>query len=283
MVLSVKQLRLLGIAAVMALSALHLACSETKKVSDEPKKDSYAGLYKGRGASSEVRFRKANVGYTLTVKHETDFQFRIDENGQVVGEGQVTYDLTPNTEGIDSLVASVRGAMGVMGVAGSIPGVKHDDFEAKNKHIEKAGEAADTAGKAGEIGSVGLSYKAPHLKNGPELRYFRLKGKVDKTTLLDGQGEELRLILEVDGDYKARDGTSDSQLIAQWEVNNKKEEVKFPCWSPFLKSDGKTFAVLKRGEGGVWTADFSAKGTHRNNDKNWQEYGYYWLVQKRDF
>lgn len=111
-----------------------------------------------------------------------------------------------------------------------------------------------------------------------------LSATVDgEQSLLDGQREELRLVLEIDGDYTRHGGTPDKHLVAAWAVNNKQEEVKFPCWSPFLKADGKHFAVLKRGEGGIWTADFSAKGTHRNNDKNWQEYGYYWLVQKRDF
>jgi hypothetical protein len=271
--------RLVKLAGLAVVACLVASCSKK----DPKGKDSPTGLYKGRGASEEVRFRHPRGIYSLVVKHNTDFQFKIGDDGQVTGDGQITYELIPNTEGIDALAASVRGAMGVAGMAGGVPGVKTDGFEARNEHLDIAGKSADTAGKGGEIAGVGLSYTAPHLKNGPELRYFKLKGRLERTQLLDGQGEELRLVLEVDGDYKRHDGTADKDLVAAWAVNNKQEEVKFPCWSPFLKADGKLFAVLKRGEGGIWTADFSAKGTHRNNDKNWQEYGYYWLVQKRDF
>ena len=236
----------------------------------------YAGKYKGRGASEEVRFRKQGI-LTLTVKHQVEFAFKIDEQGNVVGDGTITYNLDRNTEGLDSLVASVRSAMNIVpGVGGAVGAV--------SKEAKEVASGIDTGEKILGKNSPGkLSYDAPHLKHGPEIRYFNIKGKVDTTTLADGAGQELRLTLAVDGDFKRPDGKVDSDLIAQWEVNGVKEEKSFPCWSPFL--DG--FGVLKKGEGGTWTADFSKKGEHRENNgkpvKVWEEYGYYWLAQQKDW
>ena len=245
---------------------LFVACSKTAPA------DTYAGKYKGRGASEEVRFNRPGI-LTLTVKHNTDFSFKIDPAGNVTGDGQITYDLTPNTQGLDSIVASVRGAMSMT------PGAAGAAMSAMNQAADVAGKAADASDAAGNTGRKrpgGLSYTATHLKNGPEIRYFHFKGHVDKTSH-DGE-QQLRLTLEIDGDYKRPDGTADPKLIAEYEVNGEKTETSFPCWSPFLKG----FGTLKKGDGGVWSVEFSEKGTHRNDTKVWQEYGYYWLAQQRD-
>ena len=235
----------------------------------------YPGKYKGRGASEEVRFRQTGI-LTLTVKHQVEFSFKIDEKGNVVGDGQITYDLEKDTQGLDSIAASVRGAMGMVpGVPGAV-----GSFNQASDVAGKAAEANDAAGTGGNSkNSAGLSYVAPHLKNGPEIRFFRLKGKVETVQLHDGGGQELRLALEVDGDFKRPDGTPDPNLIAQYEVNGQKTEQSFPCWTPFLKG----FGVLKKGEGDIWTADFSEKGQNREGKKIWHEYGYYWLVQQKDW
>lgn len=253
-----------------------LACLFAAGCQDAPEQAKpaagFAGTYKGRGASEEVRFNRPGV-LTLTVKHETEFSLKIAPDGQVTGEGHITYNMTPNTQGLDSIVASVRGAMSMT------PGAIGSAMSAVNTASDVAGKAAEAGDAAGVKSSGkrpgGLSYTATHLKNGPEVRHFRIKGRIDRTAIAGG--EELRLVLEVDGDYKRPDGTADPKLIAQWEVNGLKEEKPFPCWSPFLKTG---YAVLRKGEGGVWAAEFSEKGTHRNNDKNWQEYGYYWLIQQ---
>ena len=243
------------------------------------KSTGFAGKYKGRGASEEVRFRKKGI-LTLTVKHQVEFSFKIDDKGDVVGDGQITYNLDRDTAGLDALVASVRSAMNIVpGVGGAVSGVGD-----AGKAAGQIAAGIDTGDKIlGNKSPGSLSYDAPHLKNGPEVRHFNLKGKVEKTGLMDGGGDEYRLTLEVDGDLKRPDGKADPDLIAQWEVNGVKEEKSFPCWSPFLKGYG----VLKKGEGGTWTADFSEKGTHRENKGKpvaaWEEYGYYWLVQQKDW
>ncbi len=228
----------------------------------------FVGAYQGRGAGEEVRFRDRNGLLILTVKHSTEFYFAVKEDGSVEGEGTITYDLTRNTEGLDSLVAGVRGALGFYGglvgaaaPAGALGAV--------------AGQAA---GKALEL--PGLQYDAPHLKYGPELRHFRFTGRLETAGKFQGGvkiEEPVRIHLEQVGDFTRPDGKADNQLIAAYEVNRVKEEKSFPCWSPFLKAPG----TFRKGPGDVWIVEFQEKGAHRNGVKVWEEYGYVWMARRK--
>ncbi|MCW8818112.1 MAG: hypothetical protein OQK52_09595, partial [Ignavibacteriaceae bacterium] len=70
-------------------------------------------------------------------------------------------------------------------------------------------------------GVTQVQYYYKGLKDGPENRKFKIKGKV----VTD------KLYLEMDGDVY--DG--DKNLTVEYQVNYKKETPKFPCWTPFLK------------------------------------------------
>lgn len=227
----------------------------------------FVGTYQGRGAGEEVRFRDKNGLLILTVKHSTEFYFAVKEDGTVEGEGTITYDLTRNTEGLDSLVAGVRSALGFYGglVGAAAPAGA------------LGATAGQAAGKALEL--PGLQYDAPHLKNGPELRHFRFSGRLETASRFQGGvriEEPVRIHLEQVGDFTRPDGKADNQLIAAYEVNRVKEEKSFPCWSPFLKAPG----TFRKGPGDVWIAEFQEKGTHRNGVKVWEEYGYVWMARR---
>jgi len=227
----------------------------------------FAGTYQGRGAGEEVRFRDRNGLLILTVKHSTEFYFAVKEDGSVEGEGTITYDLTRNTEGLDSLVAGVRGALGFYGglVGAAAPAGA------------LGATAGQAAGKALEL--PGLQYDAPHLKNGPELRHFRFTGRLETAARFQNGvriEEPVRIFLEQTGDFTRPDGKADNQLIAAYEVNRVKEEKPFPCWSPFLKAP----ATFRKGPGDVWIAEFQEKGVHRNGVKVWEEYGCVWLARQ---
>jgi len=226
------------------------------------------GNWTGRAAGEEVRFRANNGILILTVKHNAEFFFHIDENGNIDGEGTIEYDLERNTTGLDNLAAGVRGLMGLMPGAPGLPG---------------SGGKAALAGKMGDAttgapGVTSLQYEAPHLKNGKEVRHFKFSGKAEMSTgYWDGeQKNNWKLTLQQEGDFTTPDGSADNQLIAAWEVNLVKEEKPFPCWSPFLK----TPATLRKGPGGIWIAEFQEKGKNRNGVKVWQEYGYVWMARQ---
>ncbi len=221
------------------------------------------GGWIGKGASSETRFRGPGGILILIVKHTNEFFFYVDEKGQLEGEGSIEYDMDRNTQGLDNIVANVRSMMSMLPAA-STPG------------SGGAASSANSMGAAAQGSATQLQYDATHLKNGKEIRHYKFKGHIDQITLLDGQGQERRLYLELVGGYTMPDGKADNNLIAAWEVNNKKEEKAFPCWSPFLKNAG----ILRRGPGGIWMAEFSEKGTHRNGVKPWLEYGYVWMARQ---
>ena len=222
------------------------------------------GGWIGKGASSETRFKAKGDVLILTVKHTTDFFFYMDEKGQIEGEGTIEYDMDRNTQGLDTIAANVRSMMSMMPSA-SAPG-----------NLSGAASSMSNNIGANAQGTAQLQYDATHLKNGKEIRHFKFKGRIEQVTLLDGQGQERRLYLETVGDYATPDGKTDNNLIAEWEVNYKKEEKAFPCWSPFLKNAG----VLRRGPGGIWMAEFQEKGTHRNGVKPWQDFGYVWMARQ---
>jgi len=227
-----------------------------------------AGNWTGRAAGEEVRFRDPNSLLILTVKHNAEFFFHVDETGRITGEGTIEYDLERNTEGLDSLAAGVKGLMGMMPGAPGLPG---------------KGAAAGVAGKMGDAtrdvpGVTSLQYDAPHLKHGKELRHFTFTGQAEMSSGWNS-GERVdhwKMTLVQEGPFTLPDGSTDNQLIAAYEVNKVKEEKPFPCWSPFMKESG----TLRRGPGGAWVVEFQRKGTHREGKKVWQEYGYVWMARQ---
>ncbi len=222
-----------------------------------------AGTWTGYGASSEVRFRHKLGLLTLTVKHKTEFVFVVDKNGKIDGEGSITYDLEKNTSGLDDLVASVHSLMAMAKVPGTGSAI-----------ADKMGE-----GVRNVKGVTQIQYDAPHLKNGPELRHFKFKGKINKGKVMNRFGkftESLYIEIEEVKDFNLIGGKPDNVLIAEYEVNKVKTEAKFPCWSPFINGPG----VVRKGPGKVHIAEFQRKGEHRNNKNVWQEYSYVWLARQ---
>jgi hypothetical protein len=217
---------------------------------------SLKGGWIGGGAGEEVRFRNRNL--TLTVKHASKFFLYIDDKDEITGEGTIEYDLDQNTEGLDELVAEIRGMISAF--VPSIPSLGVSKGPVRDFAKDRI--------------SRGLQYEAPHLKYGPEIRHINIKGWVEKVKLNDYDGA--RVYLQVQGDYTLPDDTADNELIASWEVNKVKEESKFPCWSPFLEQPG----IVRKGPGGYWVIEFQQKGEHRNRVNAWQEYGYYWTARQ---
>ncbi len=222
-----------------------------------------AGTWTGYGASSEVRFRHKLGLLTLTVKHKTEFVFVINKKGEVDGEGTITYDLDNNTSGLDDLVASVHSLMAMAQVPGTGSVV-----------ADKMGE------KARDVkGGTKIQYNAPHLKNGPELRHYKFKGKVNIGKVKDRFGkypESYYIEIEEVKEFTLMGGTPDNVLIAEYEVNKVKTDAKFPCWSPFINGPG----VIRKGPGTVHIAEFQRKGKNRKGKKVWKEYSYVWLARQ---
>lgn len=233
-----------------------------QQLDQERKSCMLAGLYEGRAAGEEVRFRHPRGMLVLTVKHNAEFWFHVDGKGRLEGEGTITYDLTRDTVGLDRLVSSVQGLMGMMPVPGAPGG------GAKGQIADKM--AGTITG--GVSGVNQLQYDAPHLKNGAELRHFKFTGRAIVNETRNGG----KLVIDEVREYTTADGQVDNKLVAAWEVNLKKEESTFPCWSPFLKESG----VFRRGPGALWVIEFQEKGTHREGKKPWQEYGYYWTARQ---
>jgi hypothetical protein len=83
----------------------------------------YVGDWVGIGWGWEVRFRSGdwnghpdekNSVMTLTVRHLTRFDFTVDAKGQVVGNGEVTYDLDPNLCGVYRAAEQINMAIDVL-------------------------------------------------------------------------------------------------------------------------------------------------------------------------
>jgi hypothetical protein len=234
------------------------------------------GNWVGHGAGEEVRFRDPNGLLILTVKHKTEFFFHVDKEGRIEGEGTIEYDLERNTTGLDNLAATVRGLMGLTPMP-SAPG---------------SGPKSGVAGKMGDqatdvSGVTQIQYDAPHLKYGKEIRRFKFTGRIEDGRWikidedLNYAGNDIKTkekLVDLDEvlNFTLVDGTPNNTLVAEYEVNKVKEESNFPCWSPFLKNPG----VLRRGAGGIWVAEFQEKGTHRNEVRVWEEYGYIWMARK---
>jgi hypothetical protein len=128
-------------------------------------------------------------------------------------------------------------------------------------------------------GVTKIQYDAPHLKYGKEIRHYKFTGRIGKGIRdRDGRGKKdsIMLFLDIVTNFTLPDGTPNNTLIAEYEVNKVKQESTFPCWSPFLKNPG----VVRSGPGNIHIAEFTEKGTHRNNKRVWQEYGYVWLARQ---
>ncbi len=155
-------------------------------------------------------------------------------------------------------------------------------------------------------GVTQIQYYYKGLKDGPESRKFKIKGKFG---WLDGAP---KLFLEMDGDVY--DGSKN--LTIEYMVNYKKENAQFPTWEPFLNNAGevhesgtetiyerKTLITKKefidQATGKKVTieipeqitvkkeiyqetpfANFRESGTKRNNVSVWHEYEYIWSTHK---
>ena len=151
-------------------------------------------------------------------------------------------------------------------------------------------------------GVTQVQYYYKGLKDGPENRKFKIKGK-----LISG-----KLFLEMNGDVY--DG--DKNLTVEYQVNYKKENPKFPCWTPFLEDgadvkesgkeiiyESKEFVTIKEFEDPATGkkikievpervtskkeifqhtpfATFRETGTHRDNKSMWHDYEYVWNVHR---
>jgi hypothetical protein len=151
-------------------------------------------------------------------------------------------------------------------------------------------------------GVTQVQYYYKGLKDGPENRKFKIKGK-----LIAG-----KLYLEMNGDVY--DG--DKNLTVEYQVNYKTETPQFPCWTPFLddgayvKESGKEtiyetkeFVTIKEfvdpatgkkikievpervtSKKEIFQhtpfATFRENGTHRDNKSMWHDYEYVWNVHR---
>jgi len=151
-------------------------------------------------------------------------------------------------------------------------------------------------------GVTQVQYYYKGLKDGPENRKFKIKGKLISN----------KLYLEMDGDVY--DG--DKNLTVEYQVNYKKETPKFPCWTPLLEDGGdayesgketiyesKEFVTIKEfvdpATGKKITievpervtskkeifqntpfATFRETGTHRDNKSMWHDYEYVWNAHR---
>ncbi|MBT8380690.1 MAG: hypothetical protein KJN64_15890 [Ignavibacteria bacterium] len=151
-------------------------------------------------------------------------------------------------------------------------------------------------------GVTQVQYYYKGLKDGPENRKFKIKGK-----LISG-----KLYLEMNGDVY--DG--DKNLTVEYQVNYKKETPKFPCWTPFRKDgaavkesgketiyESKEFVTIKEfkdpATGKKITievpervtskkeifqhtpfATFRETGNHRDGKSMWHDYEYVWNVHR---
>ncbi|MCW8962132.1 MAG: hypothetical protein OQJ93_09195 [Ignavibacteriaceae bacterium] len=151
-------------------------------------------------------------------------------------------------------------------------------------------------------GVTQVQYYYKGLKDGPENRKFKIKGKV----VTD------KLYLEMDGDVY--DG--DKNLTVEYQVNYKKETPKFPCWTPFRKDgadakesgketiyESKEFVTIKEFEDPATGkkmkievpervtskkeiyqntpfATFRETGTHRDKKSMWHDYEYVWNAHR---
>lgn len=123
-------------------------------------------------------------------------------------------------------------------------------------------------------GVTQVQYDYKGLRDGPELRTFKISGRVE------GEPEHARLHLRLDGDVEG-----DRNLYLEYTVNYQKSRSPFPAWSPFLDAPGdiRPSAVRQGLTTLSSTATFAQQGRQRNGVKAWHEYEYNWQAERIGF
>lgn len=123
-------------------------------------------------------------------------------------------------------------------------------------------------------GVTQIQYEYKGLTNGPELRTFKISGRVE------GDVEHAKLRLRMDGAVEG-----DQNLYLEYTVNYQKTKSPFPTWSPFLDApaDIRPGAVRQGLTTLSSTARFAQQGTQRNGVKVWHEYDYAWQADRIGF
>ena len=120
-------------------------------------------------------------------------------------------------------------------------------------------------------GVTQIQYDYKGLPHGPELRTFKISGRVE------GDPDHAKLRLRLDGDVEG-----DKNLYLEYTVNYQKSRSPFPAWSPFLDSPGDIRpSPVRQGVTTLSsTASFSQQGRQRNGVKVWHEYEYFWQADR---
>lgn len=120
-------------------------------------------------------------------------------------------------------------------------------------------------------GVTQVQYDYKGLRNGPEIRMFKITGRVE------GDPEHAKLRLRMDGDVEG-----DKNLYLQYTVNYHKTQSPFPAWSPFLDAaaDIRPAIVRQRLTTLSSTAKLEQRGSQRNGVKVWHEYEYTWQAER---
>jgi hypothetical protein len=123
--------------SVVLLASLVRAGAQAPNPAMQP----YVGHWAGEGWGWEERFRQSAGEFiqqfpggkslppghgadktvmSLIVRHDTHFDFRVDEQGNITGEGEITYDLFPNLCGVAALTKQVNEQVNMMSKLTSI-------------------------------------------------------------------------------------------------------------------------------------------------------------------
>ena len=118
-------------ALVILLAPLTRSVAQTPNPAIQP----YVGDWVGQGWGWEERFRQSEGEFvqqfpgaksllgnpgtdktvmSLVVRHDTRYDFHVDEQGNVTGEGEITYDLFPNLCGVAALTKQVNEQVNMM-------------------------------------------------------------------------------------------------------------------------------------------------------------------------
>ena len=106
-----------------------------------PAMQPYIGHWVGQGWGSEERFRQSEGEFvqqfpgaksvpgkigtdqtvmSLIVRHDARYDFRVDEQGNITGQGEITYDLLPNLCGVAALTKQVNEQVNMMSMMPTI-------------------------------------------------------------------------------------------------------------------------------------------------------------------
>jgi hypothetical protein len=127
----------LTVALVILLAPLTRAAAQEPNPAIQP----YVGDWAGQGWGWEERFRQGKDEFvrqfpgakslpagpgsgetvmSLIVRHDTRYDFHVDEQGNITGEGEITYDLFPNLCGVAALTEQVNSRVDMMAKMTSI-------------------------------------------------------------------------------------------------------------------------------------------------------------------